>query len=147
MKKAIMTMFIICLILFFIFAIPIINNRMAKAIETKLRTTKLPSQTQIIDSISIAGKLVGNGNGMQYFGAILVKTELSEEELKEYYQEKAESEWEYLIEKQTSNKIEVIEHGDYVFRKVKGEKLQQCYIIYSWESPKNNLLNLDIRGH
>ncbi len=147
MKKIIIAIIIILLILMFIFAIPITNNIMAKEIETKLKTTKLPPQTQIIDSISIAGKLVGNGNGMQYFGAILVKTELSKEELKEYYREKAENEWEYLIEKQTSNKIEVIEHGDYVFKKVKGENLNQCYIIYSWESPKNNLLNLDIRGH
>lgn len=38
----------------------------------------------MIESLSQAGKLTGNGNGMQYFGAILIRSELSLEELETY---------------------------------------------------------------
>ncbi len=142
MKKRILGVFLVLVILIGIFGIPITNNILAKNIESKLKNTALPPKTKIVDSISIAGKLVGNGNGMQYFGAILVQTELSQEELEEYYKAKRENEWEYLIQKQNSNKIEVIELGKYSFKKKEGN-----YIIYSWGSPKNDVLNLDIRGH
>ena len=37
---------------------------------------RLPKNTELIESIYKAGKLVGNGNGMQYFGVILIKSEL-----------------------------------------------------------------------
>ena len=36
---------------------------------------RLPKNTELIESIYKAGKLVGNGNGMQYFGVILIKSE------------------------------------------------------------------------
>ena len=65
--------------------ITISNDMIAKRTEKELKHTSLPENTEIIDSISIAGKLTGNGNGMQYFGAILIKTDLSEEELNNYY--------------------------------------------------------------
>ena len=55
------------------------------SIEQQLIALELPENTELSDSISIAAKIFGNGNGMQYFGAILVTSDLSEDELKEYY--------------------------------------------------------------
>ena len=35
----------------------------------------------MLDSASITGKMQGNGNGMQWFGIILIKSEMNEDEL------------------------------------------------------------------
>lgn len=151
MKKTLKIIIIIILIIFIIFGIPlyikIANDIIAKKVEIGIKNTKLPDKTEIIDSISIAGKLVGNGNGMQYFGAILIKTELSEFELNQHYKQYRNKKLEYNIRKQTSDKIEVIELGSYKFKKFKDNEKEKYYIIYSWGSNKNELLNLDIRGH
>lgn len=69
----------------FVVIIPLANNHYAKQVEKELRKTPLPEKTKIIDSVSRAGKLVGNGNGMQYFGAILLKSKLSLNNLEDYY--------------------------------------------------------------
>lgn len=151
MKKILKIIIIIILIMLIIFGIPLYikvgNDIIAKKVEVGLKNTKLPDKTEIIDSISIAGKLVGNGNGMQYFGAILIKTELSEYELNQHYKQYRNKKLEYNIRKQTSDKIEVIELGSYKFKKFKDDEKEKYYIIYSWGSNKNELLNLDIRGH
>lgn len=151
MKKILKIVVIILIILLVIFGIPlyikISNDIIAKKVEIGLKTTKLPGNTEIVDSISIAGKLVGNGNGMQYFGAILIKTELSELELNQHYKQYRNKKLEYNIRKQTSEKIEVIELGSYKFKKFKEDEKEKYYIIYSWGNNKNELLNLDIRGH
>ena len=49
-----------------VIAIPLINNHTAYKVEKKLCETPLPEKTELIESISRAGKLTGNGNGMQY---------------------------------------------------------------------------------
>lgn len=151
MKKILKIVIIIILIMLIIFGIPLYikigNDIIAKKIELGLKNTKLPDKTEIVDSISIASKLVGNGNGMQYFGAILIKTELSEFELNQHYKQYKNKKLEYNIRKQTSDKIEVIELGSYKFKKFKEDEKEKYYIIYSWGSNENELLNLDIRGH
>ena len=68
-----------------VISIPLINNHTAYKVEKKLCETPLPEKTELIESISRAGKLTGNGNGMQYFGAILIRSDLSLEELDAYY--------------------------------------------------------------
>ena len=65
--------------------IPLANNHYAEQVEKELRETPLPEKTEIIDSVSQTGKLVGNGNGMQYFGAILLKSKVSLNNLEDYY--------------------------------------------------------------
>lgn len=60
-----------------VISISFINNNIAYKVEKELCETPLPEKTELIESISRAGKLTGNGNGMQYFGAILIQSELS----------------------------------------------------------------------
>lgn len=132
-------------ILSYIVLIPLINNHYAKQVENKLRETPLPEKTEIIDSVSRAGKLVGNGNGMQYFGAILLKSKLSVDELEDYYSVYQKNEWSYVVEPQKSQIIEVVEHSTISFLKKVDE--DGYYIVYSWGNGPDFLEKLDFRAH
>lgn len=66
-------------------SIMLFNNGIAYNTLKELKSIELPPNTKIECSESKAGKLVGSGNGMQYFGSILVDSDLTENELKEYY--------------------------------------------------------------
>ena len=128
-----------------VISIPLINNHTAYKVEKELCETPLPEKTELIESISRAGKLTGNGNGMQYFGAILIQSELSLKELDDYYSDYRSNEWEYLVETQEGQSIEVIDHGGLQF----SEEIKDSgyYIVYSWGSGNSLLDELDIRGH
>lgn len=123
--------------------IPVGNNVVALGVENELKGQALPPQTELIESTSLAGKLTGNGNGMQYFGAILVRSDLTEEELSEYYPE-------CTVEAQTASTatVEAMNNVDLAFyHDVTGE---DYYVVYTWGSAPAALrfiLNLDIRGH
>ena len=128
-----------------VISIPLINNHTAYKVEKTLCEIPLPEETELIESISQAGKLTGNGNGMQYFGAILIRSELSLEELDVYYSGYRSNEWECLVETQEGQTIEVIDHGTLQFT----EEIKDSgyYIVYSWGSGNSLLEELDIRGH
>lgn len=140
---------IICLvvigILSYIVLIPLVNNHYAKQVEKELLETPLPEKTKIIDSVSRTGKLVGNGNGMQYFGAILLKSKLPLDELEDYYSAYQKNEWSYVVEPQKTQIIETVEHSRISF----SEKVDDdgYYIVYSWGNGPDLLEELDIRGH
>ena len=100
-----------------VISISFINNNIAYKVEKELCETPLPEKTELIESISRAGKLTGNGNGMQYFGAILIQSELSLKELDDYYSDHRSNEWEYLVEIQEGQSIDVIDHETLNFGK------------------------------
>ncbi len=148
------------ILLIIIFALPIIsyigivitNNTIADKIEKDLVAHQLPSNTELIDSLSIAGKLNGNGNGMQYMGAILVDSDLSEDELKEYYS----SEFDYIeVRKQETANIDFIHPRNYSFNGFSETNKETYYSITCWDDDRrekfgefiSELLDFDIRGH
>ena len=128
-----------------VISIPLINNQTAYKVEKELCETSLPEKTELIESLSQAGKLTGNGNGMQYFGAILIRSDLSLEELDAYYSGYRSNEWECLVETQEGKTIEVIDHGTLQF----SEEIKDsgCYIVYSWGNGNSLLEESNIRGH
>lgn len=141
----------ICLILSIFFILifiisPIFNDHTAKNTADELAALPLPDHTELIESIYQTGKLVGNGNGIQYFGAILIQSGLSLEELQEYYKAYAKHDWECVVEKQAGAEITFIEHESLAFQtKMEGDNY---YIVYSWGSSSNSIFQeLDIRGH
>ena len=145
-KFLIVIIFIVVIsISLFVVVIPLTNNHYAKQVEKELRETPLPEKTEIIDSVSLAGKLVGNGNGMQYFGAILLKSKLSLNNLEDYYSAYQKNEWSYVVEPQKTQIIEVVEHNRISF----SEKVDDegYYIVYSWGDGPDVLEELDFRGH
>ncbi len=132
-------------ILCFIISIPVTNNCIAANVAMELSSLPLPEQTQSIEKISRAGKLIGSGNGMQYFGAVLLKSDLSLDELTAYYSGIAEDGRHYTVERQTGKQIEVIEHGSMEFHS--DIDASNYYILYAWGSHPGIFADLDLRGH
>ena len=112
------------------FAIVVTNNAIAANIQKRLVQYELPPNTELVKFGSKAGKLTGSGNGMQYMGTILVDSELSSEELKEYY----EKDFDFI-------EVEKKAEGD------------SCYSIICWDSNRSEnkfisfILDMDLRGH
>ena len=149
--KTVMAIFIVTIIVLPIalyFGIVITNNSIADKVEKSLVKYQLPPQTEIVDSVSFAGKLTGNGNGMQYMGAILIKSDLTEKQLTEYYK----NNFDYIeINKQQSNTI-IFDLSDLSFQ-AELEEDKTYYSVVCWGSNKELsplsqvLLDFDIRGH
>lgn len=49
-------------------SIPLVNDHVAKKTAKVIEKIELPEHTEYMESFWKAGKLVGNGNGMQYLG-------------------------------------------------------------------------------
>lgn len=82
---------------------------------------------------------------MQYIGGILIKSELSLQELKSYYSQYATNDWECIVEKQTDKQISFIEHGTISFNSdINGDNY---YVVYSWGSTNSIFSELDLKGH
>ena len=132
-------------------SIPIMNDYCAHKVVKQLKETPLPENTELLESKSIAGKLSGNGNGMDYLGIILIKSKLSINELEAYYSNYRNDEWEYLVEVQKGQEPNMTDHtlGLHFTEKI-GDK--GYYIVYSWgDGPKSifmkSLMESDLRGH
>ena len=78
----------------FTVSVPIVNDGIANKTAKSIKRVELPNDTEYIESFSKAGKLIGNGNGMQYLGGILIRSELSLEELQTYYSQYAKNNFE-----------------------------------------------------
>ncbi len=124
---------------------PIVNDSISGSTAKELAARPLPENTELIESVSKAGKLVGCGNGMQYFGAILIKSGLSLTELREYYNSFAGSGREYIVENQSAGDIKVIEHALISFKTdIDGDNY---YIVYTWGDNQTIFHEFDLRGH
>lgn len=125
--------------------IMIANNCVALRVKHDIEEIPLPPKTEQIESLSSARKLIGNGNGMQYFGAVLLQSELSFEELDTYYSKYRKAEWYYAVEKQTSKTISETNNQLSFKTDINGDNY---YIVYSWGGTKYKFLyEWDIRGH
>lgn len=134
--------FIAVVLLLFSVGIPIANNAIALGVENDLKSIPLPEKTELIESTSKAGKMVGNGNGMQYFGAILIKSDLPTDELTAYYKD-----YDCYVTGQSAAEI-VMTGGKLSFRHEEYD--ETYYIVYRWGSAPNWLqdwLDTDLRGH
>lgn len=129
--------------------IVITNNVIANRMEKELKSTPLPESTVLMDSFSLAGKLVGNGNGMQYMGSILVVSHLSKEELYDYYSEA----FDYVeVREQETQKIDFINSQEYSFELFGDPQHHDHYSVTCFKSQDTDdlagiLLNLDLRGY
>ena len=132
-------------IILFLILCPIINNLSAKHIIAEIKSVPLPQDTQIIESFSQAGKLVGNGNGMQFFGAVLIESELSLEDLDNHYSLYRETPWDCIVKTQRAQNIDVIEHG--TFSLETDVSNGNYYLVYTWGNGISPFQDLDLRGH
>lgn len=135
------------ILLFWALVLPIINNAIALGVENELKEQPLPPNTQLVDSISAAGRFSKFSKDLQYFGAILVTSELSEEEMKAYLEESLyDKTHNCTVRKQTSATIDL----DFANMDLSFDEFSEgnYYIIYKfgyapgWVRP---LLNTDMR--
>lgn len=134
------------------FGLILANNGIANHVEKELKDYPLPEDTVFLDSVSIAGKLVGNGNGMQYMGSILVVSDLSEEELYAYYSQAFEN---IEVRTQETPVIDFLNSHQYRFERYGDSGDHTHYSVTGWGAPKDAglgqwmtvLLNMDLRGH
>ena len=105
------------------------------------------SQIEIIESKSVHGKLNGNGNGINYFGTVLVKTD-SEEILKKLLPllDEEYGTVGYMLQIDSNVNNELIEHVDLEYDKalVDGETY---YSIYYFNISNDYSYPLDILGN
>ena len=66
------------------------NNQTACALERRLLDCGLPPGSEMADSAAIAGKKLGSGNGMQWFGIVWIRSSMSGDELSQWYKSHAE---------------------------------------------------------
>lgn len=144
MKRMIVSIVIVAAFLVgFIVSIPLVNNFSAKKIEKQLVEVDLPDNTEIVESLSRAGKFVGNGNGMQYFGAMLIRSEKTLDELSAYY---SQGSMNMIVEEQNTQTIQCVEHGELSF-KTHISDTEDYYIVYLFGDGISPFSELDIRGH
>lgn len=133
-------------------SIVIANNIVARKLEQELLDCAIPNKTAIIDSISIANKTSGNGNGMQWYGALLIKSELTEDELTEYYENLIADDNLY-ISVSVQNSPLVFEQYKYHFEGFDEIDSYYCVMLSKNSisgletSFSEKILNFDIRGH
>ncbi len=135
---------IIVLLILTIISIPLINNFKAYKVKNELLNIPLPEKTEVLESISKAGKLSGNGNGMQYLGAILIRSDLPFEDLKAYYEKYADG-WNGPFVEQPNGQVFDIANRPIQFSAaIDSEKY---YVVHLWDYNESAFLDFDIRGH
>ncbi len=152
MKKKYLRIFIIvvaavivCTAVSLPIAVPLVNDRMAGNIMNEVQSVPVPEKTTVVKSVSEAGKLVGNGNGMQYFGAVLIETELTADEVETHYSKYRKGKWDLLIDTPESHSITEIRSDKLTVEDRSAEK--SYYWVYTWGAGDFPLSWLDIRAH
>lgn len=127
-----------------LFIIPLANNVRLHKQEKVLADIKLPEKTQLIEKQSVCGKLNGNGNGMNYLATILVKSNLSLQDLHDYY-----SDYEVIEQNNTYLESEYLDHASIKYDKLNDIKdFNGYYVILSYQSADlESIWEWDIRGH
>ena len=131
--------------------ITIKNNTIADGVRRQLLTSFASKSYEVTDSVSICGKLYGCGNGMQYTGAVLVKTNKNIEEIKKQLQPEVAADCEIMILKDCPECIQA------AFDSSKYDDYSDEYIVVSLTLDKElgnlpdtvmqSVLELDMRGH
>ena len=138
---------LISLSVLFAISIPIVNNCIADGVEDRLLSLPLPEGAELVDSLSIAAKVSGNGNGMQYFGAILIKSDLPIEEVDEHYANFRNGGAEDCrVRLQEGKRIEFLDLRRPEFNAEMSED-EQYYVISAWGDGIGIYEELDLRGH
>ena len=127
-------------------SIPIVNDAAASDVERRLMEIDVPAGAERIDSMAQAGKIVGNGNGMQYAGALLIRSEHSAADLQRFYSEQ-EGAVDLSITVTPADDLQREGlHGARGFLAQPGER--GTFVVLAWGSgPGEFFEELDLRGH
>lgn len=130
------------------------NNVILVKFSLQLFEMDLPEDVSVIEKVKLRGKLNGNGNGMDFFACILVKTERSLEELDNYLNEqefipaKNHEIVDTEVVKLKSNRLETkyVEHGEVIFDNIKNEvDFDNYFVLLIYDGGYS--ADFDILGH
>jgi hypothetical protein len=127
-------------------AVPIANNAVAMRDSRALKDLTSTEIVTVLESTSLAGRFFGSGGHMQYFAALLVRSDRSLEELNAYYAAFNKSAQLYRVEVQQGQEITVLPDETLKFRETVGEN--GYYIVYSIRQGGNVAqwwLDMDVR--
>ncbi len=132
-------------LLAFLLSIPVVNDAVAAKIADTVEGIPLPPETEFCEKVSRAGKLAGNGNGMQYFGGILIKSDLTASQLEAYYAACDSNGLNCVVQRQAGQGLHMIEHAKAAW----GTQIDdgQYYTVYAWGDGNSLFSELDFRGY
>ncbi|WP_449409038.1 PE family protein [Microbacterium maritypicum] len=120
------------------------NDAAARGVESSLRDVPLPAGAELVDSIAVAGKLSGNGNGMQYLGALLIRSDRTMSELQAHYDSQT-SAGDLTIEVSGSQGLNGLHRTPGFLGEPGGPG---TFLVFAWgDGPGPLFEDSDIRGH
>lgn len=125
------------------------NKYLLEDMTERLTTAIEEAQSvELIEVQSVYGKLNGNGNGIQYYGTVLVKTS-SEDNVKEIVESLSDQyeELNYCIQESSAVQSKYLEHVTVEYEYSLMESEEEYYSIYFYVSHHENSNLLDIDGH
>ena len=136
----------IVIILLLIFTLIFINDIELWGYEVHLQHHKLPEATERIEMQSILGRLNGNGNGLQFLSTMLIRSELSLEELEAFY-----ADTDYGVIPVTSAQFEskLLSNGQKIAYDAldETEEFDEYYAVFFFRTGNTIFHEIDIRGH
>ena len=151
MKKTFIALLVLAILLYV--GIVLSNDRIAEDLRKQVAECMLPPNMELVDSVAVAGKMEGNGNGMQYFGAVLLHSALDEGPLRVWYEAQLPDEDEIWISVSRQRTPELFEYQKPRFRAFEDDGHYWCVMLarYSVSGAEDSLweelLDCDIRGH
>ena len=128
--------------------VPMVNNAVAMKVARDMKALSLPADTEIIESTSLAGRFNNAAGSVQYFAALLIRSNRPIEELRAHYAAYNEELLvTYRVELQRGQEITVLGDANLAFRETVGE--DGYYIVYTIRTGDNALqwwLDMDVRG-
>lgn len=123
------------------------NDKYVANLTSDLQNSPTPDKTAVVEAESFVGKLSGSsefkGKGVQYFSSILIKSELDEDQLKDYYSSVTVNGHSCNIEKQTSRIISQITEKTVEF--TSDVNSSDYYIVYIWDTNDDFFNIMDFR--
>lgn len=129
--------------------LPVVNNAIAWGVERKLKAIPLPENTRLVESYSVAEKMSGNGNGMQYYGVVLLESDCSLAELQMHYSGYTEGRTNFgIVLPQEGQQMPGMDKTRTFNTAI--EPNGQYFAVYGYGNSPEGLqpwLDLDLRGH
>ena len=123
------------------FIVPMLNDFRANKLVHKLMEYPWPPDSKVVEMHAYAGNFAGTGDGIEYFGALLVKSDLDIDEMTKHYAAYTD----IIVKKQDGQQIKAVSGKNYNFRT--NVSNGNYYIVYTFGYNKNPIFNFfDFRG-
>lgn len=144
-KKAIPILIVVFLLIIPWLVGPIVNNQTARGIVRGIVAIPTPKNTDIVETVYKAGDLTEAGEGVEFFGAALLKTKLTLPELTKHYNRYSSDSIKYYVVEQPESKVDVIEKDPPRFLSMLNTGTHDYYMVYAWGSSDQLISWFDIR--